>query len=191
MDVLVPFLLWVPAFHRLQLLDSLMSVQLTSEEEAAIRQSAEQNSSPSAADNTSISGLSLLDLWRVTRTQVRRKRVESERAEAMRLKQLQAAEGGRAKKSKSGAAAVRSTDGDSSEVEEEQKVMEIWLELHGERERRLDEKRRWRTAHKERKLKRRGDNGGDESEVDGGEERMEAFDLFKQAAQMSLNQQMQ
>ena len=196
-DVLVPFLLWVPAFHRLQLLESLMAVHLTPEEEAAVRQSAEQQqSAPSAADGAS-SGLSLLDLWRVTRTQVRRKRMESEKAEAMRIKQLQAAEGARGagaggggggKKSK-GAAADRS-HGDGGSGAEEEKVMEIWLELHGERERRLEEKRRWRAAHKERKLRRAGDKSGEDSETDG-HERMEAFDIFKQAAQLSLDEQMQ
>ena len=184
-DVLVPFLLWVPAFHRLQLLESLMAVQLTPEEEAAVRQSAEQPL-PSTADGAS-SGLSLLDLWRVTRTQVRRKRMESEKAEAMRLKQLQAAEGGRARKGR-GAAAAAVAAKEDSDVEEE-KVMEIWLELHGERERRLEEKRRWKTAHRERRTKRHGNKSGEESETEGGPQPMEAFDLFKQAAQMSLDEQ--
>ena len=205
-DVLVPFLLWVPAFHRLQLLEALMAVQLTPEEEAAVRQSAEQQSvsaSLSAADGTSGggSGLSLLDLWRVTRTQVRRKRMESDKAEAMRIKQLQAAEGARGaiggigaigaiggKKSKGGVAA-QVEDGSSAVSSE--KVMEIWLELHEERERRLEVKRRWKAAHSEKRLKRTGNRSGDDSDTDGGQQRTEAFDLFKQAAQMSLDQQME
>ena len=182
-DVLVPFLLWVPAFHRLQLLESLMAVTLTADEEAAVRQSAEQQSAPTAAaDGPGSSGLSLLDLWRVTRTQVRRKRMESDKAEAMRIKQLQAAEGAKAGRKTKGAEVDAGTAGrsrdDSSDAEEE-KMMEIWLELHGERERRLDEKRKWRTAHRERKLKRQGTEADEERETHS------SFDRFKQAAQMS------
>ena len=182
-DVLVPFLLWVPAFHRLQLLDSLMAVQLTPEEEAAVRQSATAPSSTSSADTGAATGLSLLDLWRVTRTQVRRKRMESEKAETMRLRQLQAAEGGRGKRTKAG------TLDDSSG--EEEKVVEIWLELHGERERQLEERRKWRAAHNERRTKQAGHRGGEESVPDGGAERIEAFELFKQAAQMAVEQRVE
>ena len=195
-DVLVPFLLWVPAFHRLQLLESLMAVQLTPDEEAAVRHSADQPTAPNGNGDSGGggSGLSLLDLWRVTRTQVRRKRMESERAEAMRIKQLQAAEAGRARKAKGASDTAAATSGDSaisggvvSEAEEE-KVMEIWLELHGERERRLEEKRRWKTAHSSRKQKREGNKSGDESGDDEGQKRMAAFDLFSRAVQASMGE---
>ena len=174
-DVLVPFLLWVPAFHRLRLLESLMSLQLTAEEETVIRSVAQPTSTaassavdapPSLTSASSasaggaggtagdVAGLSLLDLWRVTRTQVRRKRLEAEKAEVQRLAQMRRAQQrphstGKPQLRPATASARSARDsrergGQAEEEQEDGRVSDIWRELREERERRVEDRRRWK-----------------------------------------------
>ena len=202
-DVLVPFLLWVPAFHRLQLLESLMQLQLTAEEEAAVRSlasstsaalSAPVESSASLASASLASaaggvggasdgvGLSLLDLWRVTRTQVRRKRVEAEKAEVQRLLQMKRAQqqatvtgsgSHQAQLQRPATAGPRRLPSAGARLganadDDDERVSGIWRELQEERERRLEEKRRWREQQPTAPHREQEEGGGGRGETEDG-----------------------
>jgi hypothetical protein len=94
-DVLVPFLLWVPGFHRVKMLESLMSFKWAKDEIAAKYLSAATalSHSDSVGNSNLSAGLSLDELWRITQSEVRAKYEQLQKLEFHRLQDIKSPKG--------------------------------------------------------------------------------------------------